>query len=161
LQFAHRVVGIEDRQHGGADEAPGPGHELVVEPVVVDLATGQLQLSVVGQVHPQRARREDQFGPDALLVQIGQPLHRILGAGRADRVHERDRVAAHHLRVDVDDLAVVDRLDDRAAIAHRGRQLALPQVERFENVRIGRVDPLSDHRCPLAGNALLSQYQLA
>ena len=81
-----------------------------------------------------------------MVVQVLQPDLHILCARRSHRLLERDGVTTKHLAVDVHRLLAVLALDPRCALRQPRREGLLPQIERLEHVRVGRVDQDLRHK---------------
>ena len=111
------------------------------------VAAHQLRGAKRGRPHAQG--REDQLGPDALGVEVGQPLVDVPRAlGGHGGLHElflgdAGQPAAKHLAVNVDGLpgAVRVLLAARHQFGQSLRQSGAPQVLGLDEVGVARIGP--------------------
>ena len=106
LDLTHGVGDVDEWDHGGPEVALGPLHERVEQPVVVRARRGNRDLRSLDEEAPQADRREEQLGPDALLVEVGHPGRRVVGTGRPHAILETGRLVADGPIVDVDHLVL-------------------------------------------------------
>ncbi len=147
-QLGDGIVSVKHREHGHSHETRRDAHDLRQAPVVVCLPALAGQLPISHDRRPERPGREDDLGPNPLLVEVFQPDARVLGTGRPHRVGERDRIAANDLPVDVDGLPAIRPLGARSTVREPLREGVRPQIVRLKHVRVRRVDPDLRHVQP-------------
>jgi hypothetical protein len=149
LELVDRVVDVQGRHLCRGDQPRRVVHDRFLGPVVGGPHRLAQQLRCAKRARPHAQRGEHQFGPDAFVVEVGEPSAYVAGAGGSDRgLHElllgdAGQAPPEHLSVDADGLpaAVGIPFAARHQVGQAPRQPRAPQVLGLDEVRVARVGP--------------------